>query len=116
MQIQVKRIYGLGEKKKIERRILVDRLWPRGISKESAGIDEWIKEMTPSTDLRKWFRQDKEKNFKKFSELYLKELQENKDVIFSKLKLTKNTILVTAVKDIEESHIPTLLKFLNEYL
>jgi hypothetical protein len=46
----------------------------------------------------------------------LKELQENKEVIFSKLKLTKNTILVTAVKDIKESHIPTLLKFLNKCL
>ena len=40
------------------RRILVDRLWPRGLSKTAAGIDEWLKELAPSTELRKWFGHD----------------------------------------------------------
>lgn len=47
-------------------RVLVDRLWPRGVSKEDAKLDEWDKELAPSTELRKWFGH-KEERFKEFS-------------------------------------------------
>lgn len=95
-------------------RVLVDRLWPRGISKEKAEIDEWLKIATPSDELRSWFHKDKDKRFKEFSQKYLKELKENKkEIRDEKKKWKKNTTLITAVKDIDHSHIPTLLKFLH---
>lgn len=56
-------------------RILVDRLWPRGLSKEKAAVDEWMKEIAPSTDLRKWFAHDPEK-WPEFQRRYKAELRE----------------------------------------
>lgn len=51
-------------------RVLVDRLWPRGVKKADADISCWAKEITPSPDLRKWFHEDKEGRFETFSERY----------------------------------------------
>ncbi len=59
-------------------RILIDRLWPRGISKENAHIDLWLKEIAPSTELRKWFNHDPEK-WEEFKKLYRDELSEKRD-------------------------------------
>lgn len=61
-------------------RILVDRLWPRGIKKEDLKIDVWIKEIAPSNELRKWFSHDKDK-WKEFQKRYLDEIKEKKHVI-----------------------------------
>jgi uncharacterized protein YeaO (DUF488 family) len=55
-------------------RILIDRLWPRGVSKERADLDEWDRELAPSTDLRKWFHADKDGRFEEFSHRYAAEL------------------------------------------
>ncbi len=60
------------------RRILVDRLWPRGVSKEDAAIDDWPKEIAPSAELRKWFGHDPEK-WGEFRKRYRKELQDHAD-------------------------------------
>lgn len=68
-------------------RILIDRLWPRGISKDRAIIDLWIKEIAPSNDLRKWFSNNPEKTMK-FQKKYLKELEDN----FESLQQVKKTI------------------------
>src|SRR5690606_491941 len=57
-------------------RILVDRLWPRGLSKENAKADMWLKEIAPSTELRKWFAHDPEK-WNEFKKRYTQELKEN---------------------------------------
>ncbi|HEX7021859.1 MAG TPA: DUF488 domain-containing protein [Trueperaceae bacterium] len=57
-------------------RVLVDRLWPRGVSKEQAKIDWWAKELAPSTELRRWFGHDPEK-FAEFAERYRQELAGN---------------------------------------
>ena len=62
-------------------RILVDRLWPRGLTKEKASIDLWLKEIAPSTELRKWFGHDPEK-WEEFKKRYLHELKENKGPIY----------------------------------
>jgi uncharacterized protein YeaO (DUF488 family) len=59
-------------------RILVDRLWPRGMSKEKAQLDEWDKEMAPSSELRKWFKHDPSK-FAEFKQRYVTELQQNEE-------------------------------------
>ncbi len=71
----VKRIYeptGTGD----GYRVLVDRLWPRGVSKERAALDEWAKSLAPSTELRKWFSHDEAK-FEDFSDRYISELRHN---------------------------------------
>lgn len=60
-------------------RVLVDRLWPRGLSKESARIDLWLKDVAPSDELRKWFNHDASK-WEEFKRRYFKELENNKAV------------------------------------
>lgn len=59
-------------------RILVDRLWPRGIRKEDAAIDDWVKELAPSTELRKWFGHDPAR-WPEFRRRFAKELQDYPD-------------------------------------
>lgn len=70
-----KRIYEMADTSD-EYRVLVDRLWPRGISKERAALDEWAKVIAPSTELRKWFAHEPEK-FDEFKQRYLGELEAN---------------------------------------
>ena len=60
MSLKIKRIYTKTEKKD-GFRILVDRLWPRGLTKEKAWVDEWLKDIAPSDGLRKWFSHDPKK-------------------------------------------------------
>ena len=74
MDIRVKRVYeapAAGD----GMRILVDRLWPRGLTREKARIDLWLKELAPSTELRKWFGHDPAK-WTEFKQRYLHELQQ----------------------------------------
>ena len=84
-------------------RILVDRLWPRGISKEKAQIDKWAREISPSAELRKWFHHEPEK-FPEFCRRYFEELQNNeeasafREMICEKLK-TGNVTLLFSAKD-----------------
>src|SRR5690242_19724858 len=72
-QIAIKRVYNEHEPKD-GARVLVDRLWPRGISKERAHIDVWLKELAPSNELRKWFGHEPEK-FAEFRRRYEAELR-----------------------------------------
>lgn len=62
------------------RRILVDRLWPRGLSKKTAAIDEWMKEIAPSTELRQWFAHDPAK-WAEFQRRYKQELRAHADLV-----------------------------------
>ena len=114
MKTSVKRVYDKASKKD-GTRILVDRLWPRGITKADPGIDLWAKDITPSNELRSWFHEDPESRFKSFEKKYGAELKKNK-LLAKETMLpykTKNVTLVTAVKDIPHSHVPTLVKFLG---
>lgn len=61
-------------------RVLVDRLWPRGVSKEAARLDHWLKEVAPSTELRKWFGHDPAK-WEEFQRRYQRELDANPEAI-----------------------------------
>jgi uncharacterized protein YeaO (DUF488 family) len=61
-------------------RILVDRLWPRGVSKEEAAVSEWMKDIAPSTALRKWFGHDPER-WEEFRRRYAEELERNADLV-----------------------------------
>lgn len=73
--LRIKRIY-LPAQASDGYRILIDRLWPRGISRSAAEIDEWVKDVAPSTNLRKWFGH-KEENFEVFRRRYELELDNN---------------------------------------
>jgi uncharacterized protein YeaO (DUF488 family) len=73
MPIFLKRVYETPDAED-GKRILVERLWPRGLKKDEAEIDEWIKDVAPSTELRKWYSHDPKK-WLKFKEKYWKELQ-----------------------------------------
>ena len=75
IHIQLKRAY---EKPSMDDgiRILVDRLWPRGVSKKAAAIDQWCKEIAPSTELRKWFAHDPDR-WREFRRRYTAELREH---------------------------------------
>lgn len=77
LKLKIKRIY-LPTEEDDGYRILIDRLWSRGISKVAADVDEWAKEVTPSTELRKWF-EHKEENFEDFQRKYIAELDANPD-------------------------------------
>ncbi len=79
MKIQLKRIYSL-PKKTDGKRILVDRLWPRGLSKDAAKIDFWLKEIAPSTELRKWYKHDPDK-WDKFCFRYFSELDTKQELV-----------------------------------
>lgn len=76
--IKVKRIYDEPSSDNGVR-VLVDRLWPRGLSKESARIDLWLRDVAPSDELRKWFNHDASK-WEEFKRRYFKELENNKAV------------------------------------
>lgn len=77
--IQLKRVYEKASDKD-GFRILVDRLWPRGLTKERAAVDLWLKDAAPSTELRKWFGHDPAK-WDQFQVRYREELRENKDAL-----------------------------------
>ncbi len=84
-------------------RILVDRLWPRGVSKEKAALDDWMKEIAPSTDLRKWFGHDPAR-WDEFQRRYKTELQEHGADLdrIRALAKTKTVTLVYSAHD--EAH------------
>jgi uncharacterized protein YeaO (DUF488 family) len=73
-RVQVRRIYD-DPAKSDGTRVLVDRVWPRGMSRETAHIDEWRRDIAPSTELRKWYGHDHEQ-FEEFTRRYIVELQE----------------------------------------
>jgi uncharacterized protein YeaO (DUF488 family) len=94
-------------------RILVERLWPRGITKEKAKIDLWMKEIAPSPELRKWYAHDIEK-WAEFKERYLTELKQNKDQLLRLQELIKEPVtFIYAAKD-EEHNSALVLKDLLE--
>jgi uncharacterized protein YeaO (DUF488 family) len=98
-------------------RVLVDRLWPRGISKERAALDEWPKDVAPSDALRRWYGHDPAK-FDEFSRRYRSELSAPpaKDVVDALRRKAEDApvILVTATRDVEHSGAAVLLEALTQ--
>ena len=113
MKINIKRVYEKPSKED-GMRILVDRLWPRGLTKQKAAIDLWLKEIAPTTELRKWFAHDPKK-WIEFRKKYLQELKENKEQIsIIKEHLKKETVtLVYAARDEEHNEAQVLEELLN---
>lgn len=113
MKITIKRVYEPPSKED-GRRILVDRLWPRGLTKEKAAVDLWLKEIAPGTALRKWFDHDPAK-WNEFKKRYRQELQQNKEpVALLKEELKKhNLTLLYAAKDEAHNDAVVLSEFLS---
>ena len=104
MKIRIKRVYEQPDKHD-GRRILVDRLWPRGLTKEKASVALWLKDIAPSTELRKWFGHDSGR-WEEFKERYLAELKGNSEQIqLLKQELDRGIVtLVYAARDEEHNH------------
>jgi uncharacterized protein YeaO (DUF488 family) len=97
-------------------RILVDRIWPRGMRKEDAHIDEWMRDVAPSTELRRWYGHDPDR-YAEFSRRYLTELREpERQQALQRLRETaqrKRMTLLTAARDLEHSQAAVLAHWLN---
>lgn len=115
MNIKIKRVYEQPDKEDGER-ILVDRLWPRGLTKEKAGVDLWLKEVAPSTELRKWFDHDPEK-WKSFRGRYETEIRHKDDLIrVLKQKATEGRItLLYGARDEKHNEARVLKEFLERH-
>lgn len=117
MKIKIKRIY---ENYSFQDgfRILVDRLWPRGIKKEKAKIDLWFKEVAPSNKLRKWFGHDVLK-WEEFKKRYKDEIKQNKESLKKLIDIIKDKKIVTLVysaKDKEHNNAIVLKDVLERYV
>lgn len=110
--IKIKRVYE--NVTKDEYRVLVDRLWPRGVTKEQAAIDLWLKEIAPSPELRKWFNHDPEK-FNEFRNRYIAELERNPATatFLNLLAKHKTLTLVYAAKNEDVNHAAVLKGFME---
>jgi uncharacterized protein YeaO (DUF488 family) len=114
MNIQIKRVYEHPDKDD-GMRILVDRLWPRGLTKKKASVDLWLKDIAPSTELRKWFAHDPDK-WKKFRGRYQTEIRNNHDLIKAlKQKAREGTItLIYGARDQKHNEALVLKQFLEK--
>ncbi|MFZ7157311.1 DUF488 domain-containing protein, partial [Avibacterium avium] len=95
--------------------VLIDRLWPRGIAKLEAHIALWEKDITPSSELRTRYHHA-EITYPEFAQQYVQELQQTAPLVqdfLQKIANQKEVVLVTAVKDIEHSHVPILVGVLE---
>lgn len=113
-EIRIKRVYEAKEESD-GFRVLVDRLWPRGVKKENLHYDLWAKEITPSTSLRRWFRQSEDSDWEQLKERYFKEL-EGSEAIEEFLKRIEGKPVVTllyASRDTKENNALALQIYLQ---
>jgi uncharacterized protein YeaO (DUF488 family) len=113
VELKIKRVYDQPSEED-GMRILVDKLWPRGLTKRKASIDLWLKEIAPSTELRKWFAHDPKK-WNKFRRRYLQELKDNQEQvsILKELLINVGVTLVYGARDQENNEARVLEEMLN---
>ena len=116
MTIRIERIYDnpKGNKGSNSFRILVDRLWPRGLSKDKVRVDLWQKDIAPSNTLRKWFGHD-EKKWDEFKHKYFKELDKNNDAVNTIIKAAQEQNSITLLYGTKEKRFNNAVA-LKEYL
>ena len=97
-------------------RVLVDRLWPRGLSRSTADLDDWCKEIAPSTELRRWYGHAPAR-WSEFEQRYRAELTDEPHVRavehLRQLTLHQDLTLLTATHDIETSHAVVVMRYLT---
>ena len=115
-QVDIKRVYEqAADEDGI--RILVDRLWPRGVSKERAALSGWLKDVAPSPDLRRWWHHDPDR-FEDFARRYRTELDDNPALgdLLSIVREHDRTTLVYAAKDPAVNHALILRDYIRQAL
>lgn len=116
MQIRLKRAY---EKpgRQDGQRILVDRLWPRGVRKEDLALDEWLRDIAPSTELRKWFHRDPSQ-WQEFERRYVAELDRNGAAVEKLLERVRSgrVTLVYGARDERRNHAVVLKRYIESRL
>lgn len=105
--MKIKRVYEKPERED-GIRILVDRLWPRGLTKEKARVDVWLKDIAPSTELRKWFGHEPSR-WKEFRERYREELHRNKPAVSSLQDYLKKGEVTLVYGTRDEDHNEAIL-------
>ena len=115
-QVDIKRVYEQAADEDGVR-ILVDRLWPRGVSKERAALSGWLKDVAPSPDLRRWWHHDPDR-FEDFARRYRTELDENPALedLLSIVREHDRTTLVYAAKDPAVNHALILRDYIRQAL
>lgn len=112
-KLNIKRIYEPSTRSD-GARILIDHIWPRGVSKKKAALDEWFKDIAPSGRLRKWFGHDPAR-WLEFRRRYRSELKSNKIAVKhlrDRMKKGRVTLLYAA-RDTEHNHAPVLAAYLS---
>jgi uncharacterized protein YeaO (DUF488 family) len=99
------------------KRILVDRLWPRGVSKERARLHSWVKEIAPSNELREWFHENPD-FWEEFRDRYMLELGHKTDLLSELATLSENAIItfVYASRNEEQNNAVVLLEYLHNWM
>ncbi len=110
--IKIKRIY---DKPSVDdgKRILVDRLWPRGISKDKAQVDHWEKDIAPSHELRKWFNHTPEK-WEEFKKRYFRELDNINLDNFLSIIINSRVTLIFSAKEAKYNNAAALKEYLEK--
>lgn len=112
MKLKVKRVYDPSAKTD-GLRVLVDRLWPRGLSKDAARIDEWLKDIAPSNALRQWFGHDPER-WREFKARYFRELDARPEAVekLATYAKQKRVTLLFGAKDAQHNNAVALAEYL----
>lgn len=115
LDVRVKRVYDPASPDD-GARVLIDRLWPRGVSKKRAGLDAWEKELAPSTELRHWYDHDPER-YEEFAARYRHELTDpERTTALDRLRAVARAgrlTLLTATKDLPHGHVRVLVQVLD---
>lgn len=113
MSVRLKRVYESAANAD-GYRVLVDRLWPRGITKDAARLSAWRKELAPSSELRKWFHHDLTK-WEDFKERYFQELDDHREEVEELVRLAKErrVTLLFGAKDEEHNNAVALREYLE---
>lgn len=115
LRIELIRAYDRVPRDNQHYRVLVDRLWPRGVKKEELDVDVWMKEVSPSSELRKWFDHDP-KRWNEFRKRYFKELDEVDDQVSGMLEDAgrRTILLIYGAKDEEHNQAVALKEWIEK--
>jgi uncharacterized protein YeaO (DUF488 family) len=116
MPVQIKRVYEPASSNDGDR-VLIDRLWPRGVSRQNAKLDEWVKELAPSTELRQWFGHDP-RRFEEFRRRYIEELRHERSRLTALRRRARDgtLTLVYSAHDTEHNDAVVLAQILSRGL
>lgn len=114
-EIKIKRVYE-PQKSPDGYRVLVDKLWPRGESKEDFHYDYWAKDVAPSTQLREWYHEDPENRWEEFKKKYTKELQQSEGMkdFMEHIKGKKAVTLLYSSKNTQKNNAVVLQEYLEK--